>query len=76
MEFLAKEFEEENYVKVWTKGRWKKEVKGIRAEEQTMYKRKDKKVNLINMPLPDGINPGGGFNPCHIWGGLYHEGHV
>jgi hypothetical protein len=29
---------------------------------QTMYKRRDKKVLLVNAPLPDGINPGGGVN--------------
>ena len=29
---------------------------------RTVYKRKDRKVNPVNIPLPDGVNPGGGMN--------------
>jgi hypothetical protein len=33
----------------------------------TLYKRKDRKVNPVNTPLPNGVNPGGGpiFGPPH-----------
>jgi hypothetical protein len=40
---------------VWTR----KQFEQIRAEVQTMYKRKDKKINPVNAPLPDGIKPEG-----------------
>ena len=60
VEFVAKEFEGENYVEVWSKERWMKEKRKIAAEVKTMYKRKDKKVNPVNTPLSNGINPGGG----------------
>jgi hypothetical protein len=30
------------------------------ANVGTMYKRKDRKVNPVDTPLPNGINPGGG----------------
>jgi len=29
---------------------------------RTLYKRKDRKVNPVNTPLPNGVNPGGGPN--------------
>jgi hypothetical protein len=29
------------------------------ARVRTMYKRKDKKVNPVDAPLPNGVNPGG-----------------
>ena len=32
------------------------------ASIRTMHKRKDKKILPANVPLPDGINPGGGIN--------------
>lgn len=32
------------------------------ASVRTLYKRKEKKVLPVNVPLPDGIKPGGGIN--------------
>jgi hypothetical protein len=29
---------------------------------RTMYKRKHRKINPVNIPLPNGVNPGGGAN--------------
>ena len=40
----------------------KRELKKYVASVQTMYKRKNKKILPANVPLPDGINPGGGVN--------------
>jgi hypothetical protein len=40
---------------VWSRQQFEKECAQIR----TMYKRKDKKVNPVNAPLPDGIKPEG-----------------
>jgi hypothetical protein len=40
----------------------KKQLEEYVAHINTMYKRKDKKVLPANVPLPDGINPGGGIN--------------
>jgi hypothetical protein len=40
----------------------KKELQEYTASVRTMHKRKDKKVLPANVPLPDGINPGGGIN--------------
>ena len=37
---------------VWTKQQWEVWVR-------TMYKRKGKKIHPVNVPLPDGIKPGG-----------------
>ncbi|HMD13399.1 MAG TPA: hypothetical protein VKI62_02095, partial [Bacteroidota bacterium] len=43
------------FEEVWSQWKW-------RAFVRTMYKRKGKKVLPSNVPLPDGINPGGGVN--------------
>ena len=40
----------------------KQQLRKYMAEVKTMYKRKDKKIRPANVPLPDGVNPGGGFN--------------
>src|SRR5271169_2888865 len=40
----------------------KHELEEYTADIKTMYKRKDKKVRPANVPLPDGINPGGEVN--------------
>ena len=48
----------ERYAKVWNTRQWKKEVASVR----TMYKRKDKKINPVDAPLPGGVNPGGGVS--------------
>jgi hypothetical protein len=32
------------------------------AYTRTMYKRKDRKINPVNTPLPNGVNPGGAAN--------------
>ena len=41
--------------KVYSKQEWN-------AYIRTMYKRKDRKINPVNTPLPNGINPGGSAN--------------
>ena len=46
------------YAKVWSRRQWKKEVAAVR----TMYKWKGWKINPVNVPLPGGVNPGGGVN--------------
>ena len=46
--------------------------KEVAAVLRTMYKRKDRKVRPVNMPLPGGINPGGGANI----GGKLQEGEM
>jgi hypothetical protein len=38
-----------------------------------MYKRKDRKINPVNVPLPNGINPGGGANFGPPNGTLVHQ---
>ena len=43
VEFVAKEFEGENYVEVWSKERWIKEKRKIAAEVKTMYKARPKR---------------------------------
>src|SRR5437762_7394206 len=48
----------ERFGEVMTREELEKEVAAVR----TMYKRKDRKVRLVNAPLPGGINPGGGAN--------------
>ena len=40
----------------------KQQLEEYVAHINTMHKRKDKKILSINIPLPDGINPGGGIN--------------
>jgi len=40
----------------------KQELEEYSAYVETMYKRKDKKILPANVPLPDGVNPGGGVN--------------
>jgi hypothetical protein len=40
----------------------KRELEKYAAQVRTMYKRKDKKIRPANVPLPDGVNPGGGVN--------------
>ena len=40
----------------------KRELQDYIASVRTMHKRKDKKILPANVPLPDGINPGGGIN--------------
>jgi transposase InsO family protein len=40
--------------------RTRKECAEESARVRTMYKRKDKKVNPVDAPLPNGVNPGGG----------------
>ena len=40
----------------------KRELERYLAQVRTMYKRKDKKIRPANVPLPDGVNPGGGVN--------------
>jgi hypothetical protein len=40
--------------------RTRKECVEESARVRTMYKRKDKKVNPVDAPLPNGVNPGGG----------------
>ena len=46
------------YAKVWSRRQWKKEVAAVR----TMYKRKGRKINPVDVPLAGGVNPGGGVN--------------
>ena len=48
----------DDFCDVMTKQQLEKYV----AHINTMHKRKDKKVLPANVPLPDGINPGGGIN--------------
>jgi len=38
----------------------KLELEKYAAQVRTMYKREDKKIRPANVPLPDGVNPGGG----------------
>ena len=68
IEIDARELEPEfgRYAKVWSTRQWKKEVAAVR----TMYKRKDRKVNPVDVPLPGGVSPGGGVNS----GSLLPEG--
>lgn len=40
----------------------RQELQEYTAHIRTMYKRKGKKILPANVPLPDGINPGGGVN--------------
>ena len=40
----------------------KQELEKYVAQVSTMYKRKDKKILPMNVPLPNGVNPGGGVN--------------
>ena len=40
----------------------KQELLDYVASVRTMHKQKDKKILPANVPLPDGINPGGGIN--------------
>jgi len=40
----------------------KQELEEYSAYVETMYKRKDKKILPTNVPLPEGVNPGGGVN--------------
>ena len=40
----------------------KQELEEYVAQVKMMYKRKDKKIHPANVPLSDGINPGGGVN--------------
>ena len=40
----------------------KRELERYVAQVRTMYKRKDKKFRPANVPLSDGVNPGGGVN--------------
>ena len=40
----------------------KRELERYVAQVRTMYKRKDRKIRPANVPLPDGVNPGGGVN--------------
>ena len=40
------------------------------AAVRTMYKRKGRKINPVDVPLEDGVNPGGGVNS----GGLLQKG--
>jgi hypothetical protein len=46
------EFHDAGLENVLSKREWK-------AYIRTMYKRKDRKINPVNVPLPNGINPGG-----------------
>ena len=46
------------YAKVWSRRQWKKDVAAV----QTMYKRKGRKINSVNVPLPRGVNPGAKAN--------------
>jgi len=40
----------------------KRQLKQLVAQVRTMYKHKDRKIRLVNIPLPDGINPEGIVN--------------
>jgi hypothetical protein len=40
----------------------KRQLKQFAAQARTMYKRKDRKIRPVNIPLPDGINPEGIVN--------------
>jgi hypothetical protein len=54
---------------VWTRKQTEEEC----AKVRTMYKKKAKKVNPVNTPLPDGIKPEGG--PLD-WAGNIHAGKI
>ncbi len=56
------------YAKAWSTRQWKKEV----AVVWTMYKWKDWKIRPMDIPLPRGVNPGGGANT----GGVLSEGEM
>ena len=40
----------------------KRQLEKYVGHAKTMYKRKDKKIRPANVPLPGGVNPGGGVN--------------
>ena len=40
----------------------KQQLEKYLAYVKMMYKRKDKKIRPVNVPLPGGVNPGGGVN--------------
>ena len=68
IEIDARELDSElgRYAKVWSRRQWKKEVAAVR----TMYKRKGRKINPVDVPLEGGVKPGGRVNA----GGLLQEG--
>jgi hypothetical protein len=57
----VEDLEGTRYAEILSQKEWEVNVK-------TMYKRKDKKVNPMNVPLPDGINPGGGIGGVSLEG--------
>ena len=55
--------------KVYSKQEWN-------AYIRTMYKRKDRKINPVNTPLPNGINPGDSANFGGAHEPPYHLGRI